>query len=452
VGAGTGTASASYNYAGDANHTISSDLKTFTIDPASSTTTVTCPVIAQTYTGLAITPCSVTVTGAGGLSLTPAPVYLNNVGAGTGTASASYNYAGDANHTISSDLKTFTIDPASSMTTVTCPVIAQTYTGSAITPCSVTVTGAGGLSLTPDPSYANNVDVGTASASYSYIGDANHASSSDSKTFEISSVPKIDQTITFGALSSKTYGDLAFDVSASASSGLPVSFTIVSGPATVSGSTITITGAGSVTVRASQEGNDTYNAAPNVDQAFTVNQATPTITWPNPADITLGTALSGTQLNAAASAPGVFVYTPAAGTVLGAGAGQTLHAAFTPTDATNYTVASKDVTINVTGSLPSILYINGTVTNNTLLGEPLAGVTVKTGLLTAVTGPDGKYSFVVVSGSYDLTFTKNDIRYYTGSKHVVVDVPVANGDFALQLKPVGIISGSVTVGDLLGWV
>ena len=47
--------------------------------------------------------------------------------------------------------------------------------------------------------------------------------------------------------------------------------------------------------------------------------ATPTITWATPAAITSGTALSATQLDATASVPGTFTYTPAAGTVLGAG-------------------------------------------------------------------------------------------------------------------------------------
>ena len=42
-------------------------------------------------------------------------------------------------------------------------------------------------------------------------------------------------------------------------------------------------------------------------------KATPTITWAAPADITYGTALSATQLNATATVPGTFVYTPAAG-------------------------------------------------------------------------------------------------------------------------------------------
>ena len=57
------------------------------------------------------------------------------------------------------------------------------------------------------------------------------------------------------------------------------------------------------------------------DVTINVNKATPTITWSNPADITYGTALSSTQLNAVATDPvtgntvtGTFIYTPAAGT------------------------------------------------------------------------------------------------------------------------------------------
>ena len=80
---------------------------------------------------------------------------------------------------------------------------------------------------------------------------------------------------------------------------------------------------------------------------LTVNKATPVITWNNPADITYGTALSGTQLNVTADVAGGLVYTPASGVVLDAGNGQNLHVDFTPTDTANYNNASKDVTINV---------------------------------------------------------------------------------------------------------
>ena len=68
-----------------------------------------------------------------------------------------------------------------------------------------------------------------------------------------------------------------------------------------------------------------YNAA-TATVAITVLKTTPLITWSTPAAITYGTALSGTQLNATAPAgvTGTFAYTPASGTVLGAGVGQTL--------------------------------------------------------------------------------------------------------------------------------
>jgi uncharacterized protein (TIGR02145 family) len=72
------------------------------------------------------------------------------------------------------------------------------------------------------------------------------------------------------------------------------------------------------------------------------------ITWANPADITEGTALSATQLNATADVAGTFVYTPAIGTVLSVVANQNLKVDFTPTDAVNYNTATKTVTINVT--------------------------------------------------------------------------------------------------------
>src|SRR5438876_2618385 len=77
-----------------------------------------------------------------------------------------------------------------------------------------------------------------------------------------------------------------------------------------------------------------YNSA-SKNVAINVFKATPTIAWSNPADITYGTALSVTQLNATTPVAGSFVYTPAAGTVLNVANSQTLHVDFTPTDPAN---------------------------------------------------------------------------------------------------------------------
>jgi hypothetical protein len=78
-----------------------------------------------------------------------------------------------------------------------------------------------------------------------------------------------------------------------------------------------------------------------------VAKAAPVITWAAPASILYGTPLSGSQLNATASVPGAFTYTPSAGTVLNIGAGQVLGATFTPTDTTDYASASASVSLTV---------------------------------------------------------------------------------------------------------
>ncbi len=88
--------------------------------------------------------------------------------------------------------------------------------------------------------------------------------------------PIVTQTITFGALAAKTLGDPDFIVSATATSGLPVSFRIISGPATISGTTISLNGTGIVIVEATQTGNSNYTAAPAVRQNFEVAPATST--------------------------------------------------------------------------------------------------------------------------------------------------------------------------------
>ncbi|RYY25796.1 MAG: hypothetical protein EOP41_04980, partial [Sphingobacteriaceae bacterium] len=82
-----------------------------------------------------------------------------------------------------------------------------------------------------------------------------------------------DQTITFNTISTKTAGDAPFTLSATASSGLAVSYKVTSGPATVSGNTLTITGAGTVLVEASQAGNASFSEAKTVSQSFAVTAA-----------------------------------------------------------------------------------------------------------------------------------------------------------------------------------
>lgn len=98
-----------------------------------------------------------------------------------------------------------------------------------------------------------------------------------------------NQTITFSALPSKTFGDADFQLTATASSNLVVTYTSSNlNVATINGNTVTIVGAGTATITASQAGDSNYNAATDVTQTLTVNKANQTITWGNISNKTFG--------------------------------------------------------------------------------------------------------------------------------------------------------------------
>jgi alpha-tubulin suppressor-like RCC1 family protein len=133
-----------------------------------------------------------------------------------------------------------------------------------------------------------------------------------------------DQTIAFGPLANKSYGDPDFSVSGTASSGLVVSFA-ASGNCTVRGLTVHLTGTGSCTVTASQPGDANYNAAPEVVRTFSIGKAGQSIIFGplankryGDADFTVGaTASSGLAVFFAASGnctvSGVTVHVTGAG-------------------------------------------------------------------------------------------------------------------------------------------
>ncbi len=94
-------------------------------------------------------------------------------------------------------------------------------------------------------------------------------------------------------------------------------------------------------------------------------KAVPVITWPTPAPVLTGTALSATQLDATATAPGgtsalpgTFAYTPVAGTVENLAGNQTLSVTFTPTDTLDYATATATVSLTVNAGTPSYTFSN----------------------------------------------------------------------------------------------
>ena len=125
------------------------------------------------------------------------------------------------------------------------------------------------------------VGTGTTTITALQAGDANYeAASSVQQTLTVTGSSLLAQTITFNALSSKTYGDSPFTLSATATSGLTVSYSSSNtSVATVTGNTVTILAGGTTDITASQAGDATYAPASTVTQTLTVNKLSQTITF-----------------------------------------------------------------------------------------------------------------------------------------------------------------------------
>lgn len=123
----------------------------------------------------------------------------------------------------------------------------------------------------------NIIGVGEATIRISQAGDDFYYPATDlDVVFEIG---KADQVLLFNAPPNKTFGDADFNLSATGgSSGMPITFEALSNTISISGNQVTILGAGSATIRASQSGNEFYNAG-STEQSFIINKASQTISF-----------------------------------------------------------------------------------------------------------------------------------------------------------------------------
>ncbi|MGC2216027.1 MAG: MBG domain-containing protein [Silvibacterium sp.] len=150
-----------------------------------------------------------------------------------------------------------------------------------------------------------------------------------------------------------------------ASTAVPGAYAYTNGAAAVTAATVLPAGTYTLQVTFTPTDTTDYSTA-TATTALTVTQIVPVITWPAPAAIADGTALSSVQLNATSSVPGAFVYGPAAGTVLPVGQA-TLQVTFTPTDTTDYAIATSTVQLVVNSAVAPDTAANFTVTVNPTL-------------------------------------------------------------------------------------
>ena len=204
---------------------------------------------------------TVTIVGAGSTTITAAQAGNTNYNTATSlTQNLTVNKASQTLTALTSPVNKVFGDAPYSATSTASSALTVSY--SSDTPAVATVASNGTVTI---------VGVGSAIISASQSGNTNYDAAT-SVTQQLN-VAKASQTITFNALANKTTADTAFNLTATASSGLTVSYTS-SNPAVaaISGSVVTIGGVGTTTITANQAGNTNYNAALQVTQTLTVTQ------------------------------------------------------------------------------------------------------------------------------------------------------------------------------------
>jgi large repetitive protein len=173
-------------------------------------------------------------------------------------------------------------------------------------PTGVTLSG-GTLSGTPTTVGTFNFDITATDGSSAGSGGPYTRTQSYSVT-----VSQGAQTITFGTLSNASLSASPLTLSATASSGLAVSFaSTTTSVCTVSGTTLTLNQTGTCSITASQAGDGNWTAAPDVAQSFTVTPATLTINAAAATGLQVGVTYN--QANTAAGGVAPYVYSLSAG-------------------------------------------------------------------------------------------------------------------------------------------
>jgi hypothetical protein len=159
------------------------------------------------------------------------------------------------------------------------------------------------------------------------------------------STPLANPAVTFTGAPPTAVYQSSFNVTSTTNASTTAVFT-ATGACSVFGNTVTMTsGTGTCNLTATWAADSNFQAA-SASQSTTAVKAASVLTWSAPNAITLGTALSGTQLDATANVAGNFIYTPPAGTVLPVGT-STLSVSFMPNDTADYTTATAHVSIAV---------------------------------------------------------------------------------------------------------
>jgi N-acetylneuraminic acid mutarotase len=446
----TVTATDANNCSGSTNYTLIAKAdQTITFAPLANKTLGDAPftVNATASSGLAVS-----FSASGLCTISGDTVTI--IGAGSCTITATQD--GDANYNAAPSVpQSFTI--AKAPATLTLSNLSQIYNGS---PRSVTVTSdpanLSGVIVT----YNGSTTAPTNAGSYAVVASLNNANYQAANATGTLVIAKASQTITFGNLQNKTFGEAPFAVSATASSGLPVSFS-ASGTCTVAGSTVTITGAGTCTITAAQTGDSNYNAATAVQRSFTIAKVNQTITFAALPNKTFGdapftvSATASSNLPVSFSATGTCTVAGNTVTITGAGtctitASQSGNANYNAATSVqrSFTIRPANQTITF-AALPNKTFGDAPFAVNATASSGLAVIFTASGSCTV----SGNTVTITASGTCTITASQAGNANYNAATPVpqtFTIMPVSNCP-RISLTPTSLGSGTVGVSYLVSF-
>jgi hypothetical protein len=450
---GAGTVVLQASQAGDSNYGSATTTQSFQVLPAQLT--VAASSATRPY-GAANPAFSGTITGAvGSDSFTESFTTTATAGSNAGSYPIVPAAAGPAlgNYTVTIVNGTLTVSPLATSTTlfavgsasygasITLTATVSSTSGtpggmvtflSGSTPLGTAALNAGGTAVLTTTALPAGTDTVTAS----YPAQGNFAASTAAASITIN---EASQTINFPAIASRPYGSAPFAVSATSSLGssYPVTITVASGPATISGGVVSITGVGTVVLKASQAGNSSYGPA-SATESFQVTPAATTTSLNAPASATYsaGVTLTATVASTAGTPGGTvtfYIGSTSLGTGTLNGGMATLNTTALPEKTDSITAdyaaagnfaASTSAAVSVTVSAPPV----GPAPSYTLNASP-SSLTVKQGaaantMLTFT--PAGGYSGTValscsnVPANVSCAFAQNKVTLNGNNQSVNV--------------------------------
>ncbi len=382
---------------------------------------------------------------------------LMGLEAATWTLAATY--AGDADDQASSTATGITVTVNKAAQTITFGANPGPFTFGG-TAGSVSATASSGLAVSYSTASAGICSVDAVSGAITIIGAGNcvvAANQAGNDNYEAAPevtqtvvINKAAQTITFGANPGPfTFGGTAGSVSATASSGLAVSYSTASAGIcsvdAVSGA-ITIIGAGNCVVAANQAGNDNYEAAPEVTQTVVINKAAQTITFgANPGPFTFGgtagsvsaTASSGLAVSYSTASTTVCSVDAVTGAITIIGAGNCVVAANQPGN-DNYLAApevTQTVVINPATQQPLVV----TATPNPVIAGQTSALTTTGGSGT------GAVTYAVTAGGANCSVTGSTLTALAAGTCTVTATKAADANYLVQTGSVVVTVNPATV-------